>query len=334
MNRLILALRHAHEDGMPTYQVLQAFPVVLGRGFSCDVIVSDAYVAPRQAVIRANEEGWELSDLGGRNATRLNGRALLPGSWTRLRSGDKIMLGRQEIEIFAPEHAVADTLPLPRGGGLFNALEKPWVALPVFLMALASTAGWSYLELWSDEPAMTTAVAVAASVFVMLVWAGLWSIVGRLSAHRSRFSAQLGLVGLYAFVSLWLSMLLVGIDFLLSGNAFAQAASTVGQGLLLAWLVYGCLTVATDMPARRRWQGALGFAGGLVISIVSLAWIGGQGFDPMPPYATTLEPAISGLAPAVDADAFIMQSEKLFDDPQLDEGAKKPSAEVALQQSR
>lgn len=329
MMRLILSHRHPHDDGTPVYQALQQFPVVIGRGFSCDVIVSDAYVAPRQAVIRATEDGWELSDLGGRNATRLNGRALLPGAWTRLRSGDRITLGRHDLEVFAPEHAVADTLPMPRGGGLFDTLGHGWAALPVFLLALASTAGWSYLELWSDEPAMTTALAVAGSVFAMLVWAGLWSIVGRLSVHRSRFAAQLGVVSLYVFVSLWLSMLLVGADFLLSGGEASQILSTAVQGLLLFWLVYGCLTIATDLPRRRRWQGALGFAGGLVASIAALGWIGAQGFDPMPPYAVTLEPALSRFAPAVDADSFIADSGRLFDDEIF-----AASPEAAPQQSR
>lgn len=319
MNRLILAQRHPHDDGVPTYQAIVHFPAVLGRGLGCDVIIPDPYVAARQAVLRATDEGWEVSDLGGRNPTRLNGAALQPNVWQRLRSGDRLMLGRQQIDVFAPEHAVADTLPMPKEGGLYHALGRPYVALPVFLLTLATAAGWSYLGVWSDTPAMTVAVTVAGCFFVTLVWAGMWSVVGRLTTHRSRFLSQLGIVGLYIFVSLWLSALLVGADFLLSSDMTAKAISTGVQGLLLAWLAYGSLSVATELPRRRRLQGALGFAAGLVISIVCLGAISAQGFNPTPPFSTTLEPSLSSFAPAVDADTFITRSEKLFDDPLFDE---------------
>ena len=52
-----------------------------------------------------------------------------------------------------------------------------------------------------------------------------------------------------------------------------------------------------------------------MISIISLNAIGSMGFSPVPPYASSLSPALARFAAADDSDAFLRESAALFDQP-------------------
>lgn len=329
MTRLVLSWRRTHDDALPSFRVIDAFPAVIGRGLDCDLIVADPYVSARQAAIRVAESGWEICDLSDRNPTQLNGRALAEGAWRPLQSGDSIVLGRTEMMAYAPDHAVAPALPLPREGGFSALFARPWLSAAVFAAALAAAGAYAYLEIWSDEPAMASALMVAAAFFVMTVWAGLWSVVGRLAVNRSRFVMQLGMVACYIVVALVVSALLRGVDFLLSGSWLSQGLSVAAQMVLLTALAYGCLGAATGLDPRRRVQGAASFAGGLLLSIMSLSAIGAMGFTPSPPFSSSLSPSLARFAQAVPAESFMADSAALFDDPQF---ASPPVASDAAQQ--
>lgn len=73
--------------------------VVIGRGSSCELRIPDASVSGRHASIRANGASWTLVDEGSTNGTRLNGEKLAVQSPRRLETGDRIMLGRVELEV-------------------------------------------------------------------------------------------------------------------------------------------------------------------------------------------------------------------------------------------
>lgn len=330
MTRLVLSYRRQHDDALPSFRVIDQFPAVIGRALDCDVILGDPYVAPRQAVIRHTEQGWEISDLSDKNPTHLNGRAVAAGAWRPLQSGDHIVFGRSEMTAYAPDHAVAPTLPLPREGGLSAIFARSWVSGSIFVLTLLLAAGFSYLDIWSAEPAMTAALVATSAFIIMVIWAGLWSVVGRLTVNRSRFVMQLGLVSAYMAASLVTSVLMQGLDFLLGGNWIAQGMALVVQMLLLSALAYGSLGIATAITRRKRVQGAAGFAGGLLLCLMSLEAIGAMAFSAQPPFSSSLSPALARFAPATTAESFMTDSEKLFDHTLFTRAA--PASDAAQQE--
>ena len=69
--------------------LLEESTVVLGRGATCDITLSDARVSRSHAVIRVEGGRAVLVDLRSANGTRVNGRKI---SSAALRHGDRIVL--------------------------------------------------------------------------------------------------------------------------------------------------------------------------------------------------------------------------------------------------
>lgn len=316
MSTMILAVSALSDGGVLRHEKITAFPVVVGRSPACDVIVADIYVAARQYMLRGADtaqDTWEISALDSVNPTYLNGKALTAGHWSALVSGDEITAGETVVTVYAPGHHVAEAQAMTPQTGVWSALARMPVAALLFVLALAVTAGWSYLDIWSNEAAMTAAMSVSGVFAVIVIWASLWAVVSRLLTHRARFAAQLSLASLYIMVSLALGMVLRAVDFLLSGNLLAQAVTLVCQTGLLAVLTFFCLAAATSLSAPRRRRAAVSFAGGLLISIVSMTAISNMGFNPVPPFSPTLSPGLARFVPADAAGQFIDDSQSLFE---------------------
>ncbi len=322
MSMMVLAIAPLTDSVRTHHEKITSLPVVVGRSPACDVIVADPYLAARQYIIRANDAAdaktpWEICALDSVNPTLLNARVLTAGQWTPLASGDVVEAGETVIAAYASDYAVAAALPMAQNGGLRSSLGRMPVAAALFALALALTAGWSYLEIWSSEAAMTAAMSVAAVFMIIVVWAAMWSVVGRLLTHRSRFAQQLSLASVYVIASLVTGMALRGVDFLLSGSLASQAATILTQTVLLATLTSACLAAATMLSARKRRQAALSFAVGLMISVISLSAISNMGFNPVPPFSSTLSPGLSRFAVAQSAQDFIADSAQLFNDSEF-----------------
>jgi DNA segregation ATPase FtsK/SpoIIIE, S-DNA-T family len=66
----------------------------LGRDPDADVVVADQSISRHHLDLRVDESGVSVADAGSSNGTALNGVALQRGSYTRLREGDELELGR------------------------------------------------------------------------------------------------------------------------------------------------------------------------------------------------------------------------------------------------
>jgi len=84
------------------------------------------------------------------------------------------------------------------------------------------------------------------------------------------------------------------------------------MGLLVA-LLYGCLTLTTDMPQRRRILSSSYFTLGLTLGILALSFAGKRDFTQQPEYPSGLQPYLASLAPADNLDEFMKGSARLFD---------------------
>jgi hypothetical protein len=85
--------------------------VTIGRGDDCAMSIDDGLLSRRHAAILRRGPGFELTDLGSRNGTRLNGQRVRTP--TPLRDGDRIRLGASEI-VFVRDDARLDEAPQRR----------------------------------------------------------------------------------------------------------------------------------------------------------------------------------------------------------------------------
>jgi hypothetical protein len=313
MKKLVLEITSHSGDGSVTHRMVESFPATLGRGYHNDIILSDPHISAQHLRIEYDGEGWSVSDLGSDNGITVNGR-VYRNTPARLTSGDTVHVGRTEIRAYDPLHPVPKERRLQRAHPFLSFLSRPVTVWGSFVLALVSAIGWSYLEAWNPEPGPQLATSGAAVLAFILVWSALWAVAGRLIRHKSRFRSHVALISLVITLSFTVvAYLKAYADFLTNEN---WIAGIITQGLSLAMLVgllYGCLSLATDMPERRRFGAAAFFSVGLLVGLYALSQISERNFRQHPEFPSALKPYLAHMAPADSAEDFMTGSAKLFE---------------------
>jgi len=78
--------------------IAQGITMTIGRGEDCDICIEDGQLSRHHALLRSDETGVIIRDLGGHNGVLVNGRGINDSS--KLLSGDVIRVGTTELEFF------------------------------------------------------------------------------------------------------------------------------------------------------------------------------------------------------------------------------------------
>ena len=95
-----LLLRVEPHLGEPFYHRVEGDSLVLGRSSKADLVVTDRYMSRLQAKFFREEAGWFVADLGSRNPTLLNGRAVTEPR--RIAPGDAISISETRVYVEFP----------------------------------------------------------------------------------------------------------------------------------------------------------------------------------------------------------------------------------------
>jgi hypothetical protein len=312
MKKLVLEITSHAGDGSITHKMIETFPATLGRGYHNDIILSDPHVSAQHVRIEYDGDGWSIRDLGSANGVVVNDK-LCKDAPAHLKSGDTVRIGRTEIRAYDPLHPVPQERRLQKTHPIIFWLSRPINVWASFVLALCVATGWSYLEIWNTEPGPQLAAAAGGTLTFILVWSALWAVAGRLIRHKSRFRSHVALISLTIVVAVGIfSYIESYADFLTNENWLAMVLTYVLDLALLAVLLYGSLTLATDMPRRRRMNAAAYFSGGIMIGIFALSQVAQRHFIQEPAYPSHLEPYLANLAPVNSVEQFMKDSDQLF----------------------
>jgi hypothetical protein len=267
--------------------------ITVGRAFDNDVILEDPYVSPHHLRLTKTSDGWQVDDLESLNGLR---RDVSAGGAGPLRSGESVRIGNTVLRVYDESHPVDAALELGDAEVRFSVLARHtvWPAL-IVVSALASlvTGYWSSVEEFKPL-AMTQNVLLG--VFVMLLIAAFWALLGRLFRHHAYFLAHLSiwlifglLVSVVTFIAQWIGYnanslaveetlisvleLCVGIFALwcslsLATNLHGKVRIAAAVSAALAWLsfdVAGDLQFDQDFYASPRYYGRLKGPGLLLV---------------------------------------------------------------------
>ena len=315
--KLVIELSPLPGSSARRYVTVQDFPFLIGRGFDCGLIIDDPYIAPAHLRIDwAAETGWTVHDLGGRNGLFIN-QADHSGHSVDIKSGDEILIGRTHMRLLAPEHAVAQALPLPRASETLSVFSKPGNALIYFFITVVAIATWVWLEVWSDDPGLTITIASISVMLAIIVWSALWAMAGRVIRHRAEFYGHVAVASTYVLASAAGYYLQSYVDFLANGGLAAQLTGYAINFGLIGLLIFTALGLASEFSANKRRLTAFLFAGGLVLGNFAVTAIEARSFHLEPDFPWTLEPYFSSFAPAQTPAEFINANEALFDSKTL-----------------
>jgi pSer/pThr/pTyr-binding forkhead associated (FHA) protein len=73
--------------------------ISIGRDSENSIALDDILASRRHAVILKIKEEYFIEDLGSTNGTFLNGEAVPPGKYMRLKQEDIILIGRTELSL-------------------------------------------------------------------------------------------------------------------------------------------------------------------------------------------------------------------------------------------
>jgi hypothetical protein len=104
VHRLIILT--AADSGRPPGQALSLAAVSsIGRDLDNDIVLNDATVSGRHAVVGRRDGAWWVEDLGSTNGTWLNAEPVPAQLPALARSGDVLQFGAVRLRLVSPEEA-------------------------------------------------------------------------------------------------------------------------------------------------------------------------------------------------------------------------------------
>jgi len=135
-----------------TWMPLPVGEWVIGRAPESDIRIDDDRVSRRHAVVRASDDGWELSDGGSLNGIWLDGRQVqrvtVPTGGVSVRFGGKDGV---PVRLLPDRAAAAPEPPAEADAGVAGTAEPAPMTSPVGVRFQEVTPGWTGWE--QPEPA-------------------------------------------------------------------------------------------------------------------------------------------------------------------------------------
>ena len=289
--------------------------VRIGRAYDNDLILDEIHVSAYHAQLRCDDDGcWWLHDMDSNNGLT-NRRHQRKDSPLRIESGDDVWIGKVHLRFFNPHHPVEEAISLSATETVLYSLTSPMLAFFMVLCAIALLTGieWQHSFKpfqWKEFLPQAIGLPVAA-----ILWASVWSGIGRLQKHDSRFVAQI----IISFVYLILAQLWIGVSAIVAFNSssfiFYRVLLYVGGGLLFALLLSFNMRLATPMAARHRFYYANGIACLLVIIVVVMGEYGTRERFGNPKYVNAMFPPVTRFTPSMSAAQFEDDSVNIFNFP-------------------
>lgn len=225
--------------------------ISIGRAYSNDVIIDDAFVSATQFVLSANDQGTLLEVVDAINPVFIN-RRLIKSSTVYVNPGATISVGRTHIEVLTSHSEVAPTRQQfvsawSRAGKISPVIAFMALIIYALLESFAVFFQTSTDLEWRD-PAYLTLFSAA----MLFVWAGVWALAGRLLKHQSLFSVQLFLTSVVSGAFIFISPIAEYIDFNANDSLPGEIASYGIAFLFFAVLLKVNLTVATNLQHSSR----------------------------------------------------------------------------------
>jgi serine/threonine protein kinase len=127
--RAQLTIESGGDEAGRTYILRAGQKFIIGRAFDSVIRLSDSLISRQHTSLELTSRGLEISDLGSRNGTYLDGKRLPPNSATLACSNDKLMVGSHifTIEITGlderAESSIKETRRLPKNVIPFDEFE-------------------------------------------------------------------------------------------------------------------------------------------------------------------------------------------------------------------
>ncbi len=311
-NKLILQIVERDNRGVINHHKIDSFPATIGRGFDNDIILNDPYISENHIEIKnIDDEKWLLTDLDSLNGYSIN-KAPKQDKESYFKSGDFIRIGNTIITFFHSGHKIEKAKRLVTANKFVKTISKAHIGWALFFLVGILSATWSYLEIWSanaKENAVSYGVIIVSTI---LLWSVIWGISARLLHNKKSFFGQMSIACIWVIFIGFLSYVSKYIEYFTGGGVFIDIITNGADLIALVVLIFGSLTLFSDMPSKRRWITSIIFSFGLLVGIVGFDLLSKKETILRPEYSKTIEPYFTEILPSSSLDEFVSGLEDNF----------------------
>lgn len=263
-------------DGFHQYHKPGHTPLLLGRGYDCDIIIPDEYLSAQHLRIWADDAGqYCVSDCNSENGIYLeavNGARSRISQETVIPSGSCLHAGKTTIFLHAADTQVAPAKKIHHAGNGIKSfmLRHSWA--PPLLAFIALVVMDSYLDHSQKEDYSELVATPFAALTLVSLWSAGWAFLGRMTTHHANFFKHVGIFSSIACIVMILNVLGNSFTYSMEGTSatghFLNGAYPALAGVVLfsfftvmtAWH----LKYSTRLGKASRWK----MAGTLPVTII------------------------------------------------------------------
>jgi hypothetical protein len=230
---------------------VKQWPVTVGRGLACDLVLDDPYIAEGHLRIERGPAGEVTVEvLDTRNGVTLKQARHARGARFEWPAGEELVIGRVRLVLRLADAPIAPEQPLP---------SFPWarigftVSVLAALLALQLGRGW----LEATETRRFLQQLPFAALYLLgsvALWAGLWALVTKVFSGRLRFWRHVRIACVTFIASQVLVLLAFLLGFMFSWESLPKFA-WIGMTVLAA--VGVACHVLVIAPRRRVLVGSV-----------------------------------------------------------------------------
>ncbi len=287
----------------------------VGRDYHNDIILSDPHICPSHISIDFIDNQWQITDNQTINGTFVENPKEKKHEANQhiVRDGDVISLGKSQLRLLFSDHAVEPTVAFSAFESFINFMRHP-LALFISIAFFTIIAGGI---IYFDRPIEVNFSQLLVPAISMTLGFALWpagvALVSHLTKHDARFMSQLA-VSFALFNLMWFSDIFQSIVIFNSSSNNMLPMFVTFLFVILAFTLFWLNSyIGFHMSSKRR----------IVISAcLTLLLFGGTyliqyskkpEFDPRANYNATIMSPSFLLMSSNNADKFIADSNKLFE---------------------
>lgn len=290
--------------------------VKIGRGYNNDLILHDPHVCAEHAIIDWEDGSWRirnLSNVNGSTILRAGGKQPVSVS-TRvgIHSGDAICIGHLQLFLFAPHHVVPKAVPFDPSTPRLEKYASAWLAVPLLTAITLVFFISGYLSEFNVPKYDRLLLNSIELLGIPLVWASIWSLVGRITVHNARFFAHACFAGLFTLAAYLFSLVSDWLVFATNSTLISDIAEALWLGGIATALIYFSQKIGTRLnkTARLIWSSA--FAWGFVAMALLWSYVEQPEFKHTPEYGWVIEPPFLPRGKSETIDTFLQGTSAIF----------------------
>lgn len=279
-------------------------PITVGRALDNDAVLTDPYVAPHQ--LRFDKEGsdWYAQVLEVGNPVSQNGEATEETRF-QIQSGDRVTIGRTRLNVFAADHRVEDTRKLILSSSMYQGKLGLLIAFAMLVFVALLDGFADYTQLSVDDDWGQYMYSALMGGLIIFIWAGFWSIMGRLFRHQQQFSLQLLTTSLVLLALIFMAPVPGYLEYMTNSVKVSQVFGYIMALIFVTTLLRFNLALATHIG--NTWR----IAAGLSIVIVGFSYLMGSlesdEFNSSAEYSKVLKPPFALRTSAQSLDQYFEQ---------------------------